>query len=134
MQRQAMQGKKPQPPKGGVVTYTTTLTDTGETKEFFGRQARHVKTVAVGESSEGACQKVKTHIDVDAWYLDVPPSMAGCTPKAEVKPQPAAAADACTDRLETKTIGDARLPGPLDHDDDVRRRRGRELDDRERRS
>jgi hypothetical protein len=113
MQRQAMQGKKPQPPKGGVVTYTTTLTDTGETKEFFGRQARHVKSVAVGESSENACQKVKTRIDVDAWYLDVPPSMAGCTPKAEVKPQPAAPAEACTDRLETKTIGDAKLGFPV---------------------
>jgi hypothetical protein len=113
MQRQAMQGKKPQPPKGGVVTYTTTLTDTGETKEFFGRPARHVKSVAVGESSENACQKVKTRIDVDAWYLDVPPTMAGCTPRAEVKPQPAAPADACTDRLETKTIGDAKLGFPV---------------------
>ena len=113
MQRQAMQGKKPQAPKGGVVTYTTTLTDTGETKEFFGRQARHVKTVAVGESSEGACQKVKTRIDVDAWYLDVPPSMAGCTPKAEVKPQPAPSGEACTDRLETKTIGDVKLGFPV---------------------
>jgi hypothetical protein len=113
MQRQAMQGKKPQPPKGGVVTYTTTLTDTGETKEFFGRQARHVKSVAVGESSENACQKVKTRIEVDAWYLDVPPSMAGCTPKAEVKTQPAPSADACTDRLETKTIGDAKLGFPV---------------------
>jgi hypothetical protein len=113
MQRQAMQGKKPQPPKGGVVTYTTTLTDTGETREFFGRQARHVTSVAVGESSETACQKVKTRIEVNAWYLDVPPSMAGCTPKAEVKPQPVAPAEACTDHLETKTIGDAKLGFPV---------------------
>jgi hypothetical protein len=113
MQKQAMGGHKPQAPKGGVVTYTTTLTDTGETKEFFGRQARRVKTVTVGESSETACQKVKSRIEVDAWYLDVPPSMAGCTPKLEVKPQPAAASEACTDRLETKTIGDAKLGFPV---------------------
>jgi hypothetical protein len=110
--QQAMSGHKPQPPKGGVVTYTTTLTDTGEKKEFFGREARHVKTVTVGESTENACSKVKQRIEVDAWYLDVPSTMAGCTPKAEVKPA-AKSADACVDRVETRTVGDAKLGLPV---------------------
>ena len=30
--------------KGGVITYTTNAVDTGERKEMFGFQARHVKT------------------------------------------------------------------------------------------
>jgi hypothetical protein len=72
-----------------------------------------VKTVTVGESSDNACAKVKTRIEVDAWYLDVPPTMAGCTPRAEVKPPPPSAADSCTDRIENKTVGDAKLGFPV---------------------
>ena len=30
--------------RGGLVTYTSTAVDTGERKEMFGFQARHVKT------------------------------------------------------------------------------------------
>jgi hypothetical protein len=115
MQKAAMQqamANPRQPPKGGVVTYTTTLSDTGEKQQFFGMDARHVKTVTLGESSENACARVKTRVEVDAWYVDLPPASAGCTPKPEVKAPPPGG-DTCIDRIESKTVGEAKLGFPV---------------------
>jgi hypothetical protein len=56
--------------RGGVVTYTTSAVDTGERKEMFGFQARHVKTTMSIESSPDACNPVKQHIETDGWYID----------------------------------------------------------------
>src|SRR5207248_9091301 len=50
-------GAKPAPkPKGGVITETITLTDTGERKPMFGLEARHIKTVVVRQPGDGACE------------------------------------------------------------------------------
>lgn len=56
--------------RGGVVTYNSTAVDTGERKEMFGFQARHIKTSMVIESSADACNPVKQHIETDGWYID----------------------------------------------------------------
>lgn len=56
--------------RGGIVTYTTTAVDTGERKEMFGFQARHVKTTIVIESSADACYPMKQRTDTDGWYID----------------------------------------------------------------
>jgi hypothetical protein len=56
--------------RGGVVTYTTSAIDTGERKEMFGFQARHVKTSLTIESSPDACNPVKQHMETDGWYID----------------------------------------------------------------
>jgi hypothetical protein len=56
--------------RGGVVTYTTSAVDTGERKEMFGFQARHVKTTMSIESSPDACNPVKQHMETDGWYID----------------------------------------------------------------
>lgn len=55
---------------GGVITYTTTAVDTGERKEMFGFQARHVKTSLVIESSPDACSPMKQRMETDGWYID----------------------------------------------------------------
>jgi len=55
---------------GGVTTYTTTAVDTGERKEMFGFQARHVKTSLVIESSPDACSPMKQRMETDGWYID----------------------------------------------------------------
>ena len=105
-------GPKQPAGKGGVIVYTTTATDTGERQDFFGRQARHVKTVTASEPGETACNKSKQRVEVDAWYLDVPPTMAGCSPKAESKaPEPVAGQ--CVDRVETRVVGDVKLGFPV---------------------
>src|SRR5258705_2068399 len=56
--------------RGGVITYTTTAVDTGERKEMFGFQARHVKTSMIVESSPNACNPVKQRMETDGWYVD----------------------------------------------------------------
>ena len=55
---------------GGVITYTTNAVDTGERKEMFGFQARHVKTSMIIESSPNACSPVKQRMETDGWYID----------------------------------------------------------------
>ena len=55
---------------GGVVTYSTTAVDTGERKEMFGFQARHVKTSMTIESSPDACNPLKMRMETDGWYID----------------------------------------------------------------
>lgn len=56
--------------RGGVVTYTTTAVDTGERKEMFGFQARHVKTSMTVDSSPDACNPMKMQMETDGWYID----------------------------------------------------------------
>jgi len=55
---------------GGVITYTSNAVDTGERKEMFGFQARHVKTSMVIESSPDACSPIKQRVETDGWYID----------------------------------------------------------------
>ena len=79
---------------GGVITYTTNAVDTGERKEMFGFQARHVKTSMSIESSPDACNQLKQRVETDGWYIDfsfglncdlggraamgIPPARGGC--------------------------------------------------------
>jgi len=56
--------------RGGIVTYTTNAVDTGERKEMFGFQARHIKTSLSIESSPDACTPFKQRTETDGWYID----------------------------------------------------------------
>lgn len=56
--------------RGGVITYTSSAVDTGERKEMFGFQARHVKTSLAIESSPDACSPLKQRMETDGWYID----------------------------------------------------------------
>ena len=48
------------PPKtSGTIMITTTIVDTGERKEVFGRQARHVKTMIDTRPMAGVCDTSK---------------------------------------------------------------------------
>jgi len=106
-------GGQPQPAKGGVITYTATLTDTLERKTLFGKEARRIRTVIVKQPSASACDKTGLKVEVDGWYLDLPQS-AGCTkPQAAPDVPPAPSPDACVDRAEALTVGDAKLGFPV---------------------
>jgi hypothetical protein len=95
-------------PKGGVVTETTTLTDTGERKPLFGLEARHIKIVVTRQPDASACETKAATVETDGWYADLP-EHASCTslpvqaPPATASPQP------CVDRVVTQASGDARL-------------------------
>ncbi|HEY6231141.1 MAG TPA: hypothetical protein VIW64_07750 [Pyrinomonadaceae bacterium] len=56
--------------RGGVITYTINSVDTGERKEMFGFQARHVKRTILIESSPDACSPMKQKMETDGWYID----------------------------------------------------------------
>jgi hypothetical protein len=70
--------------KGGRITYTTTVVDTGEKKEMFGFSARHLKTTVTKECSPDACDKRPEKVEIDGWYIDLPGSVA-CTAAPELE-------------------------------------------------
>ncbi len=104
----------PQPPaRGGVITMTTSLTDTLERQQMFGLEARRVKTVIVRQASSNACDKTPLKVEIDAWYVDLPAQSACMRPPAAAPPPPTPDAAACTDRVEARTVGDVKLGFPV---------------------
>jgi hypothetical protein len=61
--------------KGGQITNTTVLVDTGEKKEIFGFTARHLKTTVTKEASADACDKRPEKVEIDGWYIDLPATL-----------------------------------------------------------
>jgi len=64
--------------KGGIITITTNVTDTGERKQMFGYTARHVKASMQYESSPDACNPGSGKIDMDGWYIDFSEGSHSC--------------------------------------------------------
>lgn len=99
--------------RGGVVTYNTNAVDTGERKEMFGFQARHVKTSISIDSSPDACNPMKQRVETDGWYIDFSfglnceldrrPEMAGPPPRG-----------GCRDTVRFNRQGVARTGYPLE--------------------
>ncbi len=57
--------------RGGTITMTYVVTDTGERKTIFGLQARHLKIVQETESSADSCGGAfKSKMEIDGWYVD----------------------------------------------------------------
>ena len=57
--------------KGGIVTRTLEIIDTGERQQMFGMAARHIKTIMTTEASPDACDKNEQRIETDGWYVDL---------------------------------------------------------------
>lgn len=72
--------------KGGVVTQTIEITDTGERKQMFGLTARRIKTVMTVEPSADACQKEASRVETDGWYVDLSPGMVCKTDRPVDRP------------------------------------------------
>jgi len=96
---------------GGVVTYTTTAVDTGERKEMFGFQARHIKTTMLIESSPDACRPMKQRMETDGWYIDFSFGLK-CEAGAPRMGGPQARGG-CRDRVRFNRQGAARAGYPL---------------------
>ena len=54
--------------KGGFVTVTGSVTDTGERAKLFGYDARHLKETITFTPSKDACMKQPMQIDIEGWY------------------------------------------------------------------
>jgi hypothetical protein len=98
--------------RGGVVTFTTTLTDTLEREQMFGLEARRIKTTVIKQSTPTACDKSPMKVEVDAWYVDLP-EQTSCSRPADPPAAPVADPNACIDTIETRAVGDAKLGFPV---------------------
>jgi hypothetical protein len=97
--------------RGGVITYTTTVTDTGERKEMFGLTARHLKTKTVVEASEGACTPMNMEMEADGWYIDLPGGL-NCAADGSAPQFPVEQSD-CVDEVRFKTVGTVKPGYPV---------------------
>ena len=87
--------------KGGRVTNTTTVVDTGEKKETFGFSARRLKTTVTREFSPDACDKHADKVEIDGWYIELPDTIScmGAPPierEIRVDPKDASCSDTVT--------------------------------------
>ena len=98
--------------KGGVVTSTVTIKDTGERKQMFGYTARHIITTMEMKSSPDACSKVNTKMETDGWYIDAAFALE-CDSNSTYTHYRPKASGGCRDRYETKTIGTAKTGFPV---------------------
>jgi hypothetical protein len=105
------QGQTTPAKRGGVVTYHTTSTDTGERKQMLGLTARHIKSKTVISSSEGACNTMNMQMETDGWYVDLPGGLS-CMSDASSTPN-FADQSGCVDEIRYKTEGTAKMGYPV---------------------
>ena len=98
--------------KGGIITTTITTKDTGERKQLFGYTARHYITTMTTESSPDACQKVKSKMEIDAWYIDATFGL-DCNLNNSYQNYRPADQRGCQDRTAVKQIGAAAKGYPV---------------------
>lgn len=94
--------------KKGVITYTTTIVDTGERKQILGYNARHLKVTTVAESTKDACSPVNLKMESDGWYIDLEVE-SGCSRDATTQQGSRTPASECGDEVIYKTNGEAKL-------------------------
>ena len=99
--------------KGGVVTYTTNMTDTGERKKMFGFTARHITTSMSVESSPYACNPSKVRIETDGWYIDLEFAFNCDLERPMVPSMPQRAKPECQDEMRFRRSGSAKLGYPV---------------------
>lgn len=96
--------------RGGVITYTTNATDTGERKEILGLKAKRIKSKTVVAASEGACNTMNMEMETDGWYVDLPAGLACSTQGAPTLPSDQSD---CVDEVRYKTEGVANTGYPM---------------------
>ncbi|HYY57713.1 MAG TPA: hypothetical protein VE842_10305 [Pyrinomonadaceae bacterium] len=96
--------------RGGVITYTTTSTDTTERKQMLGLTAKHIKSKTVVEASEGACNSMNMEMETDGWYADLPTGQNCLTEGASSLPLDQSD---CVDEVRYKTEGAANTGYPV---------------------
>jgi hypothetical protein len=93
--------------KGGLVTSTVTMKDTGERKQMFGYTARHIITTIVTVSSPDSCSPMDSKMEMDGWYIDAAFALDcdAARGSSYYRPQ---TAGGCQDKYQTKQIGTAK--------------------------
>lgn len=99
--------------RGGTVTLTSTVRDTGERKQLFGYTARRILSTVVYESSADACSVMDTRIETDGWYIDDDFGFDCEESASRPYAPPAGNTSGCRDRFVTKTSGTAKKGFPV---------------------
>lgn len=98
--------------KGGVVTTTVTIKDTGERKKMFGYDARHLIITMNTESSPEACNKSKMKMETDGWYIDATFGI-DCDMERAASYSAKQSTGGCQDKFEMKQNGTGKRGYPL---------------------
>jgi hypothetical protein len=103
------------PRKGGVVTVTRNVTDTGERQDMFGYKARHIKTSMAMESTPDACNQSHMKMETDGWYADLSAefSCADDSYRALACGGPTGGRPGCSDRIVMKGSGGGAMGYPM---------------------
>jgi hypothetical protein len=99
--------------RGGVVTHTTTLNDTGERKQMFGYNARRIKSTIVTDAPQGTCNPGRFEMESDGWYIDLPAGFSCDVSGASAPNMGGGGRPDCQDQIRTKRVGTARLGFPV---------------------
>jgi hypothetical protein len=97
--------------KGGTVTMTYNITDTGERKNMYGFTARHIWTTQKIKPSADACMKDSMLMKTDGWYIDLP--QFNCPVRYSANNTGGLGVLDCQDRYVTKMTGKGKLGFPL---------------------
>jgi len=94
--------------RGGTLTMSYAVRDTGERKTMFGLPARHLITTQEMETSPDSCNGPhKSKIEIDGWYVDFNADFSCPTASAPSMPGGRMPKPDCTDRVVNKGIGTA---------------------------
>lgn len=98
--------------KGGLVTSTITTRDTGERRQMFGYNARHIIVTIETKSSPDSCSPMNSRMETDGWYIDAAFALDCDTERAGAYRVPHQRGG-CQDRYETKQVGAAKRGFPV---------------------
>lgn len=96
----------------GIVTYRTSITDTGERKQLYGYTARHLKTILVTEPNAEACDQKKERTETDGWYIDYDPQFACALGD---RPGSDATRSSCNDEIRHDVTSKEKLGYPIEY-------------------
>lgn len=97
---------------GGTVTTTVTVKDTGERKQMFGFQAKHLIITMETVSSPDACSKNNSKMQMDGWYIDAE-FVLDCDTNQYRSYNPPTVKGGCQDKYSTKQNGTAKRGYPV---------------------
>jgi hypothetical protein len=110
--RPASTGRPGEVTKGGVITSTITIKDTGERKQMFGYTARHLIITIETASSPDACNKTNSKMQQDGWYIDAEFAL-DCDYGYAGGGYYANRAGGCQDRYQVKNVGTGKRGYPV---------------------
>lgn len=98
---------------GGVITITSNIVDTGETRQMFGYKARRIKTEMTSDASPGSQCAVNMNMKTDGWYIDFTEQQAICAANPRAMTMARGDGSGCKDKVRFRSRGNAKLGYPV---------------------